>query len=143
MSIPSDLRPSRPHPPAPRRPAGFLLAATLAAFAALAAVAQAARADGERVRPEKIPSPAGEARRREEESYRRAVERARELERLREEEAARDHARRLSEREAAEYWGGRRYEKIGVDDMPFRVRRELRELTAGTTDPDYYRFTRA
>src|SRR4051794_9125804 len=69
MSPTSDLRSPQAKPPAARRPAGPIVTtgfAAVAAFAAvLLAVGPAARADGERVRPDRIPSPAGDILQRE------------------------------------------------------------------------------
>lgn len=63
--------------------------------------------------------------------------------RAREEAAAHERARRMSEREAAEWFGGRRYERVAFDDLPGHVRRALREESRDTTDVEFYAFRRA
>ena len=74
------------------------------------------------------------------EAARRTVERERELEQARAAEAERDRARRLSEREAAEFYAARRYERAEWDRMPDRVRRSFREYAGELRDPEYYSY---
>jgi hypothetical protein len=76
-------------------------------------------------------------------AYRAAVDRARDAQRLRDEEAAHDRARRMSEREAAEFYADRRFERLDLARTTYGAGSALRDASRDGTDVEYYRFTKA